>query len=111
MTGDPIAETMQRLIRRICGEYMEMPGLRVTAAQAQRLWGLEEPICTNLLHFLVDARFLQMTDDGYFARLTDGGFAVSSLGRAGQGEIRSDVRDSADTRRVRSAVRRTRSIP
>jgi hypothetical protein len=110
MTGDPIAETMQRLIRRICGEYMEMPGLRLTAAQAQRLWGLEEPICTNLLHFLVDARFLQMTDDGCFARLTDGKFALSSLGRAGQGGIRSDVRNRADWR-VRRAVRRTRSIP
>jgi hypothetical protein len=111
MTSDPIAETTQRLIRRICGEYMEMPGLRLTAAQAQRLWGLEEPICTNLLHFLVDARFLQMTSDGCFARLTDGVFAVSSLGPAGQSGIRSNVPDTADTRRVLRAVTRTRSIP
>jgi hypothetical protein len=111
MTSDPIAETMQRLIRRVCGEFMEMPGLRLTAAQAQRLWGLDEPTCTNLLHFLVDARFLQVTGDGCFARLTDGVFAVSALGRAGQGANRSEVRDTADTPRVLRGVRRTRSIP
>ena len=97
--------------RLVAAEYLEMPGLHLTKPQVQRLWGLEEPICTNLLHFLVDARFLQMTGDGCFARLTDGVFAVSSLGRAGQGGIRSDVRDRADTRRVLRAVRRTRSIP
>ncbi len=107
MTSDPIAETMQRLSRRICGEYMEMPGLRLTAAQAQRLWGLDESTCTNLLHFLVDARFLQVTGDGCFARLTDGVFAVSGWPSAN----RSDVRDTADTPRVLRAVRRTRSIP
>ncbi len=79
MTDDPGADTAERLLRRICGEYMEMPGLRLTAAQAQRLWGLDEPVCTNLLEFLVGARFLHLTRDGRFARLNDGAFAVSSL--------------------------------
>ena len=29
------------LVQRIDGEYHEMPGLKLTEAQAQRLWGLD----------------------------------------------------------------------
>jgi hypothetical protein len=46
-----------------------MPGLRLTAAQAQRLWGLERDVCDALLGALVDARFLSQTRDGAFIRL------------------------------------------
>jgi hypothetical protein len=42
-------------------EYLEMPGLSLTFAQAQRLWGLDEPTCRELLIALVDARFLRET--------------------------------------------------
>jgi hypothetical protein len=61
--------------RRVCGEYMEMPGLRLTAAQAQRLWGLDEPTCEALFSSLVRDGFLQRHADGRYARLTDGAFA------------------------------------
>ena len=37
------------VLQRIQGEYVEMPGLRLTAAQAQRLWGLERDVCDALL--------------------------------------------------------------
>jgi hypothetical protein len=30
------------LIQRVYGEFLEMPGLRLTCQQAQRLWGLDE---------------------------------------------------------------------
>ena len=30
------------LVHRVRGEFLEMPGLRLTRAQAQRLWGLDE---------------------------------------------------------------------
>ena len=33
------------VLQRIQGEYVEMPGLRLTPAQAQRLWGLERDVC------------------------------------------------------------------
>ena len=59
------------VLQRIQGEFVEMPGLRLTAAQAQRLWGLERDVCNGLLGALVDAKFLSQTRDGAFIR-TDG---------------------------------------
>jgi hypothetical protein len=60
---------IDEVLQRIQGEYVEMPGLRLTAAQAQRLWGLERDICDALLGALVDAKFLARTRDGAFIRL------------------------------------------
>ena len=57
------------VLQRIQGEFVEMPGLRLTPAQAQRLWGLERDICDALLGALVDAKFLSQTRDGAFIRL------------------------------------------
>jgi hypothetical protein len=56
------------VLQRIQGEFVEMPGLRLTAAQAQRLWGLERDVCDALLGALVDAKFLSQTRDGAFVR-------------------------------------------
>lgn len=56
------------VLRRVQGEYIEMPGLRLTAAQAQRLWGLDRAACDALLGALVDAKFLFRTRDGAFVR-------------------------------------------
>ena len=56
-------------LRRVQGEYTEMPGLRLTTAQAQRLWGLDRAACDALLGALVDAKFLFQTRDGAFVRL------------------------------------------
>jgi hypothetical protein len=56
------------VIRRVQGEYIEMPGLRLTVAQAQRLWGLDRTACDTLLGALVDAKFLFRTRDGAFVR-------------------------------------------
>ena len=33
---------LSELLGRIRGEYLEMPGLKLTLAQAQRLWGLDQ---------------------------------------------------------------------
>jgi hypothetical protein len=46
-----------------------MPGLRLTEAQATRLWGLDAATCSMLLSALVDARFLFRTRDGAFMRI------------------------------------------
>jgi hypothetical protein len=56
------------VLRRVQGEYIEMPGLRLTTAQAQRLWGLDRTACDTLLGALVDAKFLFRTRDGAFVR-------------------------------------------
>jgi hypothetical protein len=59
-------------LRHICGEYLEMPGLRLTAAQAQRLLGLEPRVCMEALSFLVNSGFLYVTSNNQYARLTEG---------------------------------------
>jgi hypothetical protein len=56
------------VLRRVQGEYTEMPGLRLTPAQAQRLWGLDRAACDTLLGALVDSKFLFRTRDGAFVR-------------------------------------------
>jgi hypothetical protein len=56
-------------LRRVKGEYLEMPGLRLTPAQAQRLWGLDREACDALLGALVDTKFLYRTRDGAFMRV------------------------------------------
>ena len=60
------ATPIDELLRRIQGEYLEMPGLRLTIAQAQRLWGLDRSACDAALAALVDAKFLTRTQDGAF---------------------------------------------
>jgi hypothetical protein len=60
------------LLQRVYGEFLEMPGLRLTSQQAQRLWGLDESACVELLEFLVDAKFLCRPGHGVYTRLTDG---------------------------------------
>jgi hypothetical protein len=59
-------------ILRVRGEYLEMPGLRLTVAQARRLWGLDATRCATLLQTLVDAQFLFKTRDGAFMRVESG---------------------------------------
>ena len=56
------------VLRRVQGEFLEMPGLRLTGAQARRLWGLDATVCEALLSALVDAKFLFKTRDGAFMK-------------------------------------------
>jgi hypothetical protein len=66
------ARSFDDVIRRICAEYAEMPGLRVTHQQAQRLWGLDPATCLDALEFLVKSGFLCKTPTTQYARRTDG---------------------------------------
>jgi len=43
---------------RIRGEFTEMPGLRLTAPQARRFFGVDEETCTRILDALITERFL-----------------------------------------------------
>jgi hypothetical protein len=56
------------VLQRIQGEFTEMPGLRLTPAQAQRLWGLDRKVCEQLLDVLVKAKFLSQMRDGSFVK-------------------------------------------
>ena len=59
---------IQDVVRRVRGEFLEMPGLSLTAQQARRMWRLDETACDAVLGALVDARFLAKTRDGAFMR-------------------------------------------
>ena len=54
------------IVSRIRAEFMEMPCLRLTRAQAQRLFGLREDICERVLAGLVAEGVLARGGDGRF---------------------------------------------
>jgi hypothetical protein len=60
---------LDEVLTRVRGEFLEMPGLRLTEPQARRLWGLDEASCRTLLSELVDAKFLFRTNNGAFMRM------------------------------------------
>ena len=59
---------LDRIVYRIREEFREMPGLRLTPAQATRLWGLEEDTCAAVIDRLVSAAYLRWTDTGEVTR-------------------------------------------
>jgi hypothetical protein len=61
----PVSDALERRVR---GEYLEMPGLRLTPAQAARLWGLEPAVCDAILMSLCDNGFLIHGQGDTFAR-------------------------------------------
>jgi hypothetical protein len=71
----------EEMLRRVQGEYLEMPGLRLTEPQARRLWGLDAASCDALLHALVDSKFLFRTRDGAFMRVDHAGPVKATLRR------------------------------
>jgi len=60
----------EALVRRIRGEFEEMPCLCLTGPQAQRLFGVRPDVCQRILAALVRDRILCRTTGGRF-RLND----------------------------------------
>jgi hypothetical protein len=58
------------LAARIRGEFDEMPGLRLTHAQACRLWQVDPVTCHAVLQRLLSERFLVQTSNGTFMALS-----------------------------------------
>jgi hypothetical protein len=56
-----------RLVQRVVSEFREMPCLRLTAAQAQRLFGLREDICMRLVDELIRDGILRKDEEGRYA--------------------------------------------
>jgi hypothetical protein len=46
------------LLKRLRAEFLEMPGMRLTPEQLQRLCGIEPTMCQLVLDSLVDEKFL-----------------------------------------------------
>ena len=62
----------QRVLKRLRAEYLEMPGMRLTIEQIQRLCGIEPRMVKPVLDALVKASFLRLNSDGTYVRLTEG---------------------------------------
>ncbi len=58
----------EALVHRVREEFREMPGLRLTPAQATRLWGLEHDTCRQVIESLVAAAYLRWTATGAVIR-------------------------------------------
>jgi Fic family protein len=57
---------LEALLRGVRAEFLEMPGLKLTIAQAQRLWGIDRATCEAAIEELTACRFLARTRDGAF---------------------------------------------
>ena len=56
------------LVDRVRSEFIEMPGLRLTPAQAARLWGVDDASCDPVIAALVRSAFLRWTPGGMVVR-------------------------------------------
>ena len=59
------------LLTRIRGEFLEMPGLRLTSAQAARLWAVDRRTSDWILNGLTTAGFLLRNRDGAYLLASD----------------------------------------
>lgn len=77
---------VRNALLRIQTEYVEMPDLKLTARQAQRLWNLSHDVWESALAVLIGKAFLVQTRDGSYVR--------DSAMRARVGAIESLLRAS-----------------
>jgi hypothetical protein len=63
------APSRRALVRRVHGEFLEMPGLTLSIGQAARLFGLPSSFCARVLDELIAGDCLRVTTDGRYALL------------------------------------------
>jgi hypothetical protein len=66
--GSDGAEPLALALQRARADFLEMPGLRLTAAQARRLWMLDSGLCEAVLTELVGSQFLARSGGDSFVR-------------------------------------------
>ncbi len=64
-------DRVSRLLHRVRGEFLEMPGLRLTPSQAARLWALDQGTSEQILDGLARAGFLLRTREGAYLLASD----------------------------------------
>lgn len=57
-------------VNRVRAEYVEMPGLALTAEQMRRLWLLDASLCDAVVSSLVESGFLWLRPDNRYARVS-----------------------------------------
>lgn len=55
-------------LERFKGLFLEIPDMKMSLAEATQISGLEANLCRQLLHALVDVRFLTQGSDGAYRR-------------------------------------------
>jgi hypothetical protein len=65
---DPRAVRSTAVVDRIRGEFLEMPGLSPTLAQASRLFDVPREDCRHVLDILLMEGFLRCSPDGQYRR-------------------------------------------
>jgi len=63
---DATSEDVLRIATVIEADYREMPGMRLTCAQAQRLWNLPSGECTHVLGHLLRVGRLVVNSAGQY---------------------------------------------
>jgi hypothetical protein len=63
-----VAMAFADALRRAQADFLEMPGLVLTEAQAARLWCFDSVLCSRVLERLVELRFLGRSRRSTFAR-------------------------------------------
>ena len=61
-------EGITPLLHRVRSEFLEMPGLRLTPAQAARLWAVDRQTSERILDGLTVGGFLLKSRDGAYLR-------------------------------------------
>jgi hypothetical protein len=74
--------TIDDVVNRLRAEFLEMPGLRLTSGQVQRLCGVEKTLCQLGLDSLVETKFLYVKSDGVYALTTHGELSRPRMARA-----------------------------
>jgi hypothetical protein len=62
------AAPIGNVLHRAVAEYIEMPGLSLTAAQMQRLWSIGPADCNALVDVLVSAKLIRRCANGTYVR-------------------------------------------
>ena len=91
MSNLPPDVISEELLQRACGEFMEMPWLQLTCAQAQRLWSLDESTCAQILERLVETRFLDRSSRNTYTLLTSGRGPEPRTGKVTSHDVRPRV--------------------
>jgi len=60
------------LLRRVRGEYREMPAMRLTFDQAMRLWNIDRQTCATVLNSLIASRYLEIDGFGRYRKAHSG---------------------------------------
>lgn len=64
-----MVSSLHTLIDRIRREFTDLPGLKLTPAQACRLWHVDEEVCRTAMTSLITEGVLRQTPSGAFIAL------------------------------------------